>query len=220
MIYNFYEKMFTGLVENTWKITSLKETGGGLRMTLDPTPGMEMRTGDSISVNGVCLTVVETGSSVAFEISPETMRSTNLGELKVNNRVNLERALRLSDRLGGHIVTGHVDGIGAIIAKKKAGDYTFYTFEAPADILKYTVKKGSVAVDGISLTVNGLDSGSFSAAIIPHTLTATNIGKKGPGDRVNIEVDIIGKYIEKLLNFSQDKDTKLMGLLREEGFAK
>ncbi|HDK82661.1 MAG TPA: riboflavin synthase, partial [Nitrospirae bacterium] len=123
-------------------------------------------------------------------------------------------------RLGGHIVTGHVDGIGAIIVKKKAGDYTFYTFEAPADILKYTVNKGSVAVDGISLTVNGLDSGSFSAAIIPHTLTATNIGKKGPGDRVNIEVDIIGKYIEKLLNFSQDKDTKLMGLLREEGFAK
>jgi riboflavin synthase len=145
------------------------------------------------------------------------MRSTNLGELKASDRVNLERALRVSDRLGGHIVTGHVDGIGTIKDKKQVGEYTFYTFESRPEILKYIVKKGSIAVDGISLTVVELDSRSFSVAIIPHTLTATNIGDKGVGDKVNLEVDIIGKYVEKFLD-KKDSDTSLMELLKEKGF--
>ncbi|MEK7822851.1 MAG: riboflavin synthase, partial [Nitrospirota bacterium] len=136
---------------------------------------------------------------------------------KVNDKVNIERALRLSDRLGGHLVTGHIDSIGVIIDKRQEGEYTFYTFEAPPEILKYTVKKGSIAVDGISLTVIGLDMKSFTVAIIPHTLTATNIGSKGIGDKVNLEVDIIGKYVEKFVS-KQNNDPSLMELLKEKGF--
>ena len=209
--------MFTGLVENTWRVKSLIKTGGGIKLTLEPGPAMEMKIGDSIAVNGVCLTVIETGNNVSFEISPETMRSTNIGDLRVSDKVNLERALKLSDRLGGHMVTGHVDGSGSITGKKTAGDYTFYTFEASPDILRYIVIKGSVAIDGISLTVTGIDNRSFSVAIIPHTLTATNIGGKGVGDKVNIEVDIVGKYIEKLVPGNKP-DTNLDALLNEKGF--
>jgi riboflavin synthase len=225
--------MFTGLVENTGRLTSLKNMEGGMKLVLQPEIVMEVHIGESVSVNGVCLTVIECGREIAFQVSPETMRSTNIGELRVNDRVNLERALRLSDRLGGHIVTGHVDGVGTIINKRPAGEYTFFTFEAPPppEILHYTVLKGSIAVDGISLTVTGLDRRSFSVAIIPHTFSATNIGEKGIGDRVNIEAigekgigdrvnieaDIIGKYVEKFLK-RRNTDGKLMDLLTAEGF--
>lgn len=209
--------MFTGLIEKVGKITSLRKTGGGVKLFVKPEPDMELQIGESVSVNGVCLTVTESGKDIAFDISPETMRSTNLGELKINDKVNLERPLRLSDRLGGHIVTGHVDGIGLIIDKRQEGEYTFYTFEAPVEILKYIVIKGSVAVDGISLTVIGLDSRSFSVAIIPHTLAVTNIGDKGISDKVNLEVDIIGKYVEKFMSNRSD-DQRLMELLKEKGF--
>jgi len=210
--------MFTGLVENTGKIISIRKTGGGLKITLTPASDLELNLGDSVSVNGVCLTVVQNGKDIAFEISPETLQSTNLGELKINDKINLERPLRLTDRLGGHIVTGHVDGIGSIIDKKPLGEYTFYTFEAPAEILKYIVTKGSVAVDGISLTVTGLDSRTFSVAIIPHTLSVTNIGEKGIGNKVNIEADIIGKYIEKFMD-RKDTNNSLAELLKEKGFS-
>ncbi len=210
--------MFTGLVETLGSITSLKNIGNGIRLSLQPSTSFELNTGDSVSVNGVCLTVTKHDSDVSFDVSPETMKSTNLGELKVSDKVNLERALRLSDRLGGHIVTGHVDDVGKIINKKPVGEYTFYTFEAPPEILKYTVKKGSIAIDGISLTVIELDNRSFSVAIIPHTLTATNLGSKGIGDKVNLEVDIMGKYVEKLLG-KENSDSGLMELLKEEGFA-
>ncbi len=221
--------MFTGLIENTGKVMRVSETGGGIKLSLRPEAGMEVQIGDSVSVNGVCLTISElgtrnlppgqAGSELSFQISPVTMQSTDLGDLIINDRVNLERALRLSDRLGGHIVTGHIDGTGSIIDKKPGGEYTFFTFEAPEEILKYIVKKGSVAVDGISLTVTGLDSRSFSVAIIPHTLTATNIGDKGIGRKVNLEVDIIGKYVEKLMS-GQSNDAKLSKLLKEKGFTK
>ncbi|MEF9475102.1 MAG: riboflavin synthase [Candidatus Mariimomonas ferrooxydans] len=211
--------MFTGLIESTGRIISLRKQGNGIKLTLRPESDMELKIGDSVSVNGVCLTAVKTEKDIAFEISPETMRSSNLGEMKANARVNLEQALSLTDRLGGHIVTGHVDGIGSIIDKKRIGEYTFYTFEASSEILKYTVKKGAIAVDGISLTVTGLDDRSFSAAIIPHTLAVTNIGDKGIGDKVNLEVDIIGKYVEKFMN-RQNTDLKLMELLKKEGFTK
>jgi riboflavin synthase len=209
--------MFTGLVEMTGRIISLRKTGGGIKLSLIPDSVMEPDIGDSVSVNGVCLTVIEKGKQIAFEVSPETMKSTNLGELKVNDKVNLERSLRLSDRLGGHIVTGHVDSIGTIIEKRPEGEYTFYSFEAPQEILKYTVKKGSIAVDGISLTVTELDRRSFSVAIIPHTLSATNIGDKGKGDRVNLESDIIGKYVEKFVQGKND-GMQFMGLLEKKGF--
>ncbi|MBI4698332.1 MAG: riboflavin synthase [Nitrospirae bacterium] len=213
--------MFTGLIESTGSVSSIKRTGGGLRVSVrtEPAgPAIELQIGDSIAINGVCLTAVENSRGIVFDVSPETLRNTNLGELKINDKVNIERALRLSDRLGGHLVTGHVDGVGVIAGKKKEGEYTFYTFEASPEVLKYTVIKGSIAVDGISLTVINVDDHSFSVAIIPHTLTATNIGGKGIGDRVNLEVDIIGKYVEKFVS-NKNNDDKLMTLLREKGFA-
>jgi riboflavin synthase len=209
--------MFTGLVEALGAITSTQKTLNGLRLSVRPLSEMELQVGDSVSVNGVCLTATTDKEEIGFDISPETMRSTNLGELKKNDRVNLERALRLSDRLGGHLVTGHVDAVGRIMERRAAGEYTFYTFSAGPDVLRYIVKKGSVAIDGISLTVTGLDRHSFSVAIIPHTLTATNIGDKKNGDNVNIEVDIIGKYVEKFLQ-GRDTGSGLETLLKEKGF--
>ncbi|HDH05281.1 MAG TPA: riboflavin synthase [Nitrospirae bacterium] len=219
--------MFTGLVETFGLVTSVKNTGNGIRLSLKPLSGFDVQQGDSISVNGVCLTVTKIPpgpplakggrEDISFDVSPETLQSTNLGELKISDKVNLERALRLSDRLGGHIVTGHVDGAGTIKDKKKAGEYTFYTFDTPAEILKYIVKKGSIAIDGISLTVVDLDNKSFSVAIIPHTFTATNISDKGVGDKVNIEADIIGKYVERLLG-KKEPASGLMELLKEKGF--
>ena len=211
--------MFTGLIENIGTVSSIIRAKGGIRISIRPKFDMEMKIGDSLAVNGVCLTVIESGMDIAFEVSPETIRSTNFGELKINNKVNLERPLRLSDRLGGHIVTGHVDGNGIIKNRKQEGEYTLYAFKVSPEILKYIVKKGSVAVDGISLTVIDLNSTSFSVAIIPHTLTATNIGDKGPGDKVNIEIDIIGKYVEKFMN-RKDTEAGLEELLKEKGFTK
>jgi riboflavin synthase len=209
--------MFTGLIEIQGTVTSVKETGIGIGLSLKPVSAYELVLGDSVAVNGVCLTVTKHNGEISFDVSPETMRSTNLGELKNGDSVNLERALLLSDRLGGHIVSGHVDNVGSIREIRKAGEYTFYKFDAPNDILKYVVKKGSIAIDGISLTVVDLDNRSFSVAIIPHTLTATNIWQKRIGDRVNLEVDIIGKYVEKLLD-KNGSDSNLMGLLKEKGF--
>jgi riboflavin synthase len=208
--------MFTGLIEALGSITSIEKTSNGMRLSLKPSSDMEVRLGDSIAVNGVCLTTTA-DNDIVFDVSPETMKSTNLGELKVGQKVNLERALRLSDRLGGHIVTGHVDAVGKILERRPEGEYTFYTFEAPPEVLRYIVKKGSVAIDGISLTVIGLDSRSFSVAIIPHTLTATNLGGKKKGDTVNIEIDIIGKYVEKFLG-NADNKRDLGSLLKESGF--
>lgn len=209
--------MFTGLVETLGTVTSVRNAGNGIRLSLKPLSDFEQQIGDSISVNGVCLTVTTNDGDISFDVSPETMRSTDLGELKPGSRVNLERALRLSDRLGGHIVTGHVDGVGKIIDRKKAGEYTFYKFDAPPEVLKYIVKKGSVAIDGISLTVIECDNRSFSVAIIPHTLVETNIGEKKAGDRVNLEADIIGKYVEKFLG-RKDTGANLAELLKQEGF--
>ncbi|MBI5740932.1 MAG: riboflavin synthase [Nitrospirae bacterium] len=213
--------MFTGLVETIGTVAAVEKTANGIRLSVMPLVEFDLQIGDSVSVNGVCLTVTKLlthDSKLCFDVSPETLRSTNLGELKVRDRVNLERALRLSDRLGGHIVTGHVDGVGTVRNRRQAGEYTFYTIEAPAEVLRYIVKKGSVTIDGISLTVVELVGGTFSVAIIPHTLKATTIGDKGTGDRVNLEADIIGKYVEKFLS-REDSDAKLMELLKEGGFA-
>ena len=209
--------MFTGLVETFGTVSSLKHTGNGSTLSVKPLSDFEVQLGESVSINGVCLTVTRHNGDISFDVSPETLRSTNLGELKIGDKTNLERALRLSDRLGGHIVTGHVDGTGTIRDKKQVGEYTFYTFQSPPEILKYIVKKGSIAIDGISLTVVDLDHRSFSVAIIPHTFSATNIGDKVIGDRVNLEADIIGKYVEKFLSRT-DRNSGLMELLKEKGF--
>lgn len=209
--------MFTGLIETTGTLASLQKNSNGLQLSVRPASAFDVRLGDSVSVNGVCLTATSEGETLVFDISPETEGSTNLGELKRGERVNLERALMLSDRLGGHLVTGHVDAVGVIRDRRVERAYTFYTFEAPHDILRYIVKKGSVAIDGISLTVTDIDRQTFSVAIIPHTLKATNIGEKQTGDRVNIEVDMIGKYVEKFIT-REDPESNLARLLKDKGF--
>ena len=209
--------MFTGLVETKETVSSVTNTGNGVRLSVTQQADFDLQLGESVSVNGVCLTVIKHKGEISFDVSPETIKSTNIGELKVGDKVNLERALKLSDRLGGHLVTGHVDGTGTIRDKKLSGEYTFYTFDSSEEILKYIVQKGSIAVDGISLTVVGLDNRSFSVAIIPHTLTATNIGEKGMGDRVNLEVDIIGKYVEKFVA-GKESVSGLANMLKEKGF--
>jgi riboflavin synthase len=161
----------------------------------------EARIGDSISLNGCCLTVVEVLSDgYVVDAVEETLRVTSLGGLRAGDRVNLERSLRLADRLGGHIVQGHVDGVGILKAREtQADDSLMLRFEASPDVLRYVVYKGSIAVDGVSLTVAGVDETSFSIAIIPHTQSVTTLGFRRVGDRVNLETDVIARYVESLL---------------------
>lgn len=200
-------------------IVSLEKKGKGARLFLDAKAlSQEAKLGDSIAINGACLTVVEQrGSVLAFDISDETLKSTNLGELRVRDRVNLEPALRLSDRLGGHFVTGHIDGVGRMRSKILEGEVYKLVIETEPWIAEYLVEKGSVAVDGISLTVVDVMRDGFSLVVIPHTAKMTTIGLKGAGDRVNVEVDILGKYVSKYLKKGEESD--LMQTLREQGFA-
>jgi len=157
-----------------------------------------VRVGDSISVSGVCLTAVEVeDSSFQVDVAPETLSKSTLGQTKVRDRVNLERALCLGDRLSGHLVTGHVDGIGTVKAKRPVANAVVFTFGVSEDIARYIVQKGSVAVDGVSLTVNACNPRSFEVSIIPHTVSITTIGLKNVGDLVNVEADMVGKYIER-----------------------
>ncbi len=210
--------MFTGLVVEMGEIVSVSKHGGGARLLLKAaivSEGAQM--GDSISVNGTCLTVVEIkGRTLGFDMSDETLRSTNLGGLKAKDRVNLEPSLRLDSRLGGHFVTGHIDGVGKILSKSAAGDAQKIVIGAGDDVTRFLVEKGSVAVDGISLTVVEVLSKGFSVVIIPHTAALTTIGFKGAGDTVNIEVDILGKYVSKFLH--KGRNSSLMKTLSEEGF--
>ncbi|MCF6290882.1 MAG: riboflavin synthase [Desulfobacterales bacterium] len=200
--------MFTGIVQGKGRVVEKRPAGKGMVFTLaadfelpDPRPG------ESIAVNGVCLTAKEiTGPRFSVDVSPESLARTTLGRLAVGGVVNLERALRLSDRLGGHLVSGHVDGVAPVIELRPEGDFVRFTFGIPAGFARYIIEKGSIAVDGISLTVNCCDRESFSVAIIPHTLEVTTLGILGKGDRVNIEVDLIGKYVEKLLAVKSESD--------------
>ncbi len=211
--------MFTGLVAEMGVIASVARRSGGARLSLKAGAlAGEAGIGDSICINGACLTVVERqGDILSFDLSDETLRSTNLGELRSGDRVNLEPALRMDSRLGGHFVTGHVDGVGRIRSKTLEGDVYRIVITADRAVAGYLVEKGSVAVDGISLTVVDVYPDGFSLVIIPHTAAVTTIGLKGAGDAVNIEVDILGKYVSKFL--AKGKDAGFMRTLRDGGFA-
>jgi riboflavin synthase len=192
-------------------------------MTFEVPQGLtELSLGDSINVNGVCLTVTQRkGSAVTVDISSETLQRTNLGELRGGDEVNLERALRLTDRLGGHIVTGHVDGVGTIVEKKKEGEFILLRVRAPLTAMRYIVPKGSIAIDGTSLTVNECRGDEILMTLIPFTLQRTTLLSRGVGERVNLETDILGKYVERLLGRT---DLESKGLdrdfLGEHGFMK
>ena len=193
--------MFTGIIEDVGKVYRWQMRKNAGRLTLSThLPLGEMELGSSIAVNGACLTVVDKAKGrFAVDVSPETLERTSLKKLRRGHLVNLERPLRLSDRLGGHLVTGHVDGVGVIREIDKRGKFTFLSFQVPASIYSLLVPKGSVAVDGISLTVNECEKQRFSVAIIPYTLRHTNLLGRRVGDKVNIESDIIGKYVQRLL---------------------
>ena len=193
--------MFTGIIEGVGRLIAKRTVGGGLAFDIEA--GFDLtdpEEGESIAISGVCLTAYNIkGRRFSVDVSPETLSRSRLGSLSQGNSVNLERALRLSDRLGGHLVSGHVDTMAVVKSRKEAGGYTVFTFSFPDSLGRYVIEKGSITIDGVSLTVNSCGSGFFSVSIIPHTLKVTSLGELKVGVKVNIEVDIIGKYIEKLL---------------------
>ena len=193
--------MFTGIVEEMGAITVLGKTLAGTKLTILASTVMgDLKLGDSVSVNGACLTVVSRSDrDFSVEVSPETLSVTTLGLLNPGTPVNLERAMRLNERIGGHLVAGHVDGVGVIRSRHQEANAIMFAIEAPQNILRYCVVKGSVTVDGISLTINDVSEHGFSVAIIPHTAKVTTLGLKQVNDPVNLESDLIGKYVERLL---------------------
>lgn len=194
--------MFTGIVEEVGRI---KAIGSGVLQVSASKVLEDVQLGDSIAVNGICLTVTEfSGSSFRADVMPETIRRTSLAELKIGSPVNLERALTLSSRLGGHIVSGHIDGVGRIVSLKDDKNAILMKVAADVGILHYIVEKGSVALDGISLTVAAVTDRDFTVSLIPHTRQVTNLSSKGEGSLINIENDVVGKYVEKLLQPRQD----------------
>ena len=223
--------MFTGLVEELGILQSVRH--GSASAQLNIAAGkvtQDIKIGDSIAVNGVCLTAVKFSSQgFTADVMAETLSKTNLGNLKPGDRVNLERALRLGDRLGGHMVSGHIDGVGTVAAKETLDIAILITINAPPEVLRYIIKKGSVAIDGTSLTVVDFTDNSFQVSLIPHTAKETTLGFKKPGDTVNLEGDIIGKYIERLLQTRETygtptdksniaKTSVSLGFLAEHGF--
>jgi len=193
--------MFSGIVEEIGAITVLRKTLAGTKLTILASTVMgDLKIGDSVSVNGICLTVVSRSQrDFSVEVSPETLSVTTLGSFAVGMPVNLERAMKLNERIGGHLVAGHVDGVGVIRSRHQDSNAIVFTIGAPPEILRYCVAKGSITVDGISLTINDLSENWFSVAIIPHTAKVTTLGLKQVNDPVNLESDLIGKYVERLL---------------------
>ena len=189
--------MFTGLVETMGTVRAVSaDDNGTLLWIADAMIAHDLPIGASVAVNGVCLTVVACeGDGFAFQAGPETLRRSNLGELQPGMRVNLERALQVGDRLGGHIVQGHVDGLGTIERRERQGEWEFVWFRCPHELARYMVPKGSIAVDGISLTLVDVTPDGFSVALIPHTLEATTLGHGQPGATVNLEIDLFAKYV-------------------------
>jgi riboflavin synthase len=212
--------MFTGIIEEIGKIEEISKHGRNLKLRIKASKILnDLKVGDSININGACQTVIETNSdSFTVEAVEETLRKTNLGELKRNDLVNLERALRFSDRLGGHLVTGHVDGVGKIKSIVKRNGSFLYEFGLSEKHLAYLVENGSAAVDGISLTVVEVKESSFTVAVIPFTFENTTLGTKKVGDLVNIETDLIGKYVERILISKRDKIEITEEWLKEKGW--
>ncbi len=223
--------MFTGLIIELGEVVSLEKKTESARLSIKASEVVKDAVpGDSIAVNGVCLTVTKLlthNSELFFDVSYETMRSTNLGNLKRGDRVNLEPSLRLNSKVGGHFVTGHVEDIGKIRSKTPSGNALRIEIETPDNVLRYLVEKGSVAVDGISLTVVDVLKDAFSVVIIPHTAKMTTIGFKNVGDTVNLEPDILGKYVAKFLTGSwlithgaqtKNQDSELLSALKKSGF--
>ena len=200
--------MFTGIIEGLGTIIEIRPAGRGKRLTFDADFVLDQtKIGDSISVSGVCLTVVMIDSKrFQIDVSPETFAKTTFLRAKMGDRVNLERALRLSGRIDGHLVSGHIDGIGTVKRKQNAGNAVIFTIGVPESLSRYMVKKGSVAVDGISLTINNCGRDSLDVSIIPHTAKLTTMGLSKVGDPVNIETDMIGKYVERFVNKMQYSD--------------
>ena len=196
--------MFTGLIREVGHIASLEGGDGGVRLEIDaPLTSHDAALGDSVAINGVCLTVVAVdGSRLGFDAVPETLSRSSLGRLVAGSPVNLEPALRAGDALGGHYVQGHVDGVGSVRTVEPEGEGRRLWFDAPPDLLRYVVAKGSIAIEGTSLTIAGLDDSGFAVALIPHTLEVTTFGSLEPGDQVNLEVDVLAKYVERLLGAS------------------
>ncbi len=215
--------MFTGIIEDKGNVLKVAYRGQEKRLTVELPPRLtEVQLGDSINLNGVCLTIAQRKeNSVDLDFSQETLQRTTLGELREGDQVNLERALRLTDRLGGHIVTGHIDGIGVIVEKRKERDFLQLRIRIPESVSRYVVQKGSIAIDGISLTVNEYQAGEIHMTLIPYTIEKTTLRDKKVGDPVNVEADILGKYVEKLLNRGDQKSGPIdLSFLNEHGFLK
>lgn len=215
--------MFTGIIEDKGRVRRIEHRGQEKRLAIELPPHLtEVQLGDSINISGVCLTVVKKeGQTIDLDLSQETLQKTILGDLKEGDQVNLERALQLSDRLGGHIVTGHIDGIGRIIERWEERNFLRLKIRIPESVTRYVVKKGSIAIDGISLTVNEIQGDEIQLTLIPYTIEKTTLLDKRVGDQVNIETDILGKYVEKLLSQGVKRSEKLdLSLLKEYGFIK
>ena len=212
--------MFTGLIEDNGRITAIERRGAAAVLTMTTAlPVSEIAIGDSVAVNGACLTVIaKRETALSFDVSPESLASTTIGNLRTGQTVNLERALRLGDRMGGHIVSGHIDCIGTLTRSSEIDRNRVLEFSLPAEHARYLVTKGSVAINGISLTVNTVTASGFSVNIIPLTQTTTTLAALTVGDQVNIETDIIGKYVERLVQPWSKTGGLSMKTLAENGF--
>jgi riboflavin synthase len=192
--------LFTGLVQGVGRVGAIERSDAGARVVIETPLVSELREGDSIAVNGVCLSAASLANgSFAADAMNETLTRTSLGDLAPDTAVNLELPLRAGDRMGGHVVQGHVDGVGQVVSVAEDGFARRIEIEAPDQVLRYVIEKGSIAVDGVSLTVAAVLSGSFTVSLIPETLQRTNLGQAAPGDRVNLEADVLAKYVEKLI---------------------
>jgi len=194
--------VFTGIVRERGRIAAIDGAAGGIRIDVDaPATARDAGVGDSVSINGCCLTVVEVlDGHLRFDAVPETLSRSNLGALGTGSQVNLEPALRAGDALGGHYVQGHVDAVGAVRSLRVEGEGARLSIEAPVDVLRYCVEKGSITVEGVSLTIAELEPDAFSVALVPYTLAVTTLGDLQPGDPVNLEVDVLAKYVERLIH--------------------
>ncbi|RAK22237.1 riboflavin synthase alpha chain [Anoxybacillus vitaminiphilus] len=215
--------MFTGIIEEVGTIEQMKQSGEAIVLTIGARKILEdVKLGDSIAVNGVCLTVTSfTTQSFTVDVMPETVRATSLRTLKRGSKVNLERAMAANGRFGGHFVSGHVDGVGEIIRKEPVANAVYYEIKVPKELRKYMIFKGSVAVDGTSLTIFGLTDDTFTISLIPHTRAETILGDKQVGDIVNIECDVIGKYVEQFIKGKkgeQPKSNITLEFLEEHGY--